>query len=154
LLLELARWTYASVGRFIQPTFEQWELGFLRDREPALEIGSWMRLANAFESFLQSRGRDSKAITPEEARLIIGWLLQGDAAAPATSERIEKTGDAAIKKRLEELNRVEVIGELSEFCDKARPVVPAEFIDRVQDASVRQSLRDLNRRVLASMGSS
>src|SRR5260370_36333342 len=97
------------------------------------ELGIWMRIANALDSFLKSKGQDPKTISENEAKLLIGWLLQGDDAAPAPLEGIAKTEDPAAKKRLEELNCLEVVRELLVFGANATPVVPAEFIDSVKD---------------------
>jgi hypothetical protein len=45
---EVARFTYQAVGHLISPTFEQWELGFLRDSRPERELFLWLVITEAF----------------------------------------------------------------------------------------------------------
>lgn len=44
----LFHWTYKVTGRYIQPTLEQWERGFMFDRDPYLQAQLWMRISFAF----------------------------------------------------------------------------------------------------------
>ncbi len=37
----VARWTYQHLGNLFQPTFEQWEIEFLRHTHPGREIAAW-----------------------------------------------------------------------------------------------------------------
>jgi hypothetical protein len=80
-LLKPARWTYAVVGRFVQPTFEQWELTFLRDLRPERELAIWCKIANAYLAFLAARGRDPQAISLDDAKPLLGALLAISMAA-------------------------------------------------------------------------
>ena len=48
--LVLARWTYQRAGKYLQPTFEQWELGFLRDTYRDNELATWVIVSLALES--------------------------------------------------------------------------------------------------------
>jgi len=50
-LLGVIRWTYSIVGRYVQPSLEQWELGFMRDLHVTQEVIFWHRLAFAFISY-------------------------------------------------------------------------------------------------------
>lgn len=43
------------------PTFEQFEIGFLRDMQPEREIGVWQRIAAAFEAYIASHPEADKA---------------------------------------------------------------------------------------------
>jgi hypothetical protein len=43
------------------PTFEQFELGFLRDMNPDQEVGAWQRIATAFEAFMGNHPEADKA---------------------------------------------------------------------------------------------
>src|SRR5262249_1959648 len=54
-LLDLMRWTYKVVGRYLYPTLEQWELGFMRDRHVEDEVGFWYRAAFAFITYHKRR---------------------------------------------------------------------------------------------------
>jgi hypothetical protein len=55
-LQDAVAWTFKLVGHHIQPTFEQWEIGFMRDRWPDAEIRVWCRIALAFERYHRERG--------------------------------------------------------------------------------------------------
>jgi len=48
-----ARKLYERVGKFLCPTYEQWELGFLRDTHPEREIRIWEWIADHFEKLRQ-----------------------------------------------------------------------------------------------------
>lgn len=50
----IARFTFAALGRLQCPTFEQWELGFLRDAHPVRELMLWLRASIAFKTYLQA----------------------------------------------------------------------------------------------------
>ena len=43
---DLARHIYDACGHLVYPTFEQWELGFLRDSNPVQELTLWAIIAN------------------------------------------------------------------------------------------------------------
>jgi hypothetical protein len=58
-LAALARFSYQRIGNRIYLAYEQWELGFLRDMNPAGEIALWVRMAFALERYA--------AAHPEEA---------------------------------------------------------------------------------------
>jgi hypothetical protein len=52
LLEEIARAIYSKVGHFAYPTFEQWELGFMRDSHPEREILIWENIARTFDLYV------------------------------------------------------------------------------------------------------
>ena len=65
---DLARQLYDICGHFVQPTFEQWELMFLRDGNPARELLHWYIIS---ETFVRLR-RDC----PDEAhRQLLGEIV-------------------------------------------------------------------------------
>jgi hypothetical protein len=45
----VARHTYQIVGHLVKPTYEQWELDFLRDQSPQQELFLWLVISDAFE---------------------------------------------------------------------------------------------------------
>jgi hypothetical protein len=49
LLEEIARAIFSKVGHLVYPTFEQWELGFMRDLHPWREILVWENIARTFD---------------------------------------------------------------------------------------------------------
>ena len=52
VLEKLARAIFAKVGHFVYPTFEQWELGFMRDKQPWREILIWETIARTFDLYV------------------------------------------------------------------------------------------------------
>jgi len=54
-LEDLARHSYQVVGHFLYPTFEQWEIGFLRDANPEREIVLWFVIAEVFKVATKKR---------------------------------------------------------------------------------------------------
>lgn len=58
-----ARALYARVGKFMQPTFEQWELQFLRDLHPHRELFVWEGIAKTFEEFFREHPEGDKRVT-------------------------------------------------------------------------------------------
>jgi hypothetical protein len=65
-LEERAKQLYARVGYMIWPTFEQWELGFLRDLNPESEIAVWEVIADVFDAY--------KAGNPDADKDTLGTL--------------------------------------------------------------------------------
>lgn len=60
---EIARHTFQVVGHLVKPTYEQWELDFLRDQNPEQELFLWLVIAAAFEVAVAERpDLDQKAI--------------------------------------------------------------------------------------------
>ncbi len=53
----IARFTFAVLGHFQCPTFEQWELGFLRDMHPRRELAIWLRFSIAFLRYMQTHSQ-------------------------------------------------------------------------------------------------
>jgi hypothetical protein len=52
LLERIARGIYSKVGHFVYPTFEQWEIGFMRDMHPWKEILIWETIARTYDLYL------------------------------------------------------------------------------------------------------
>jgi len=143
--LEIARWTYEVVGRFVESTLEQWELAFMRDAHPERELGFWARCANAYTKFLKSKDRDPRTISQEEGAFLVSLLVvtgtQGSSFQPSAA--VEEPKDEAVRQRLRELNRPEVFKELGDIFLTCNGRVPREYVNEVEDESVRASLRKL-----------
>jgi hypothetical protein len=82
LLQDISRWTFSVVGRYVVPTLEQWELGFMRDVHVEREVLNWHRLAFAFITYHRRKGLARRS--DDEEKQLIGWLL--DAAADDRDE--------------------------------------------------------------------
>lgn len=59
----IARHTYQVVGHLVKPTYEQWELDFLRDENPEHELFLWLVISDAFEvAVVERQDLDQKTI--------------------------------------------------------------------------------------------
>jgi hypothetical protein len=62
-LERVLRWQYRHVGHLVHPTYEQWELGFMRDANMVQEIALWTRMTwAALESQRRHPERDRDAV--------------------------------------------------------------------------------------------
>jgi hypothetical protein len=77
LLLDICRWTFDVVGRYVVPTLEQWELGFMRDVHAEREVFFWHRLAFAFITYHRRKGLRRR--TDAEEKQLLGWLFDAGA---------------------------------------------------------------------------
>ena len=74
---EIARHTFAVVGHLVKPTYEQWELDFLRDKSPEQELFLWLVISDAFEVALAEHpDLDQKAILGDLIRISAGGPSQ------------------------------------------------------------------------------
>ena len=73
-MLETLKALYDSVGRYMDPTREQWELGFMRDANPAREMEGWSKIAFAWREYhLRYTGGDRLDDVAEKQ--IVGFLV-------------------------------------------------------------------------------
>ena len=84
----LARYSFRRIGHFVHPTFEQWELGFLRDAQPQNEIALWGQIAMAWERYCQQH-------PDEDAKEVFGELVKLSLGEPADSPRQRELLDIA-----------------------------------------------------------
>jgi hypothetical protein len=68
----IVRWSYSIVGRYVVPTLEQWELGFMRDTHiaRAREVLYWHLLSFAFITY--HRRLKIPLRSEEEERMLVG----------------------------------------------------------------------------------
>jgi hypothetical protein len=52
VLEQIARTLYSKVGHFVYPSFEQWEIGFMRDMHPWWELLIWEAIARTHDLYL------------------------------------------------------------------------------------------------------
>jgi len=72
-MLALARFTFDRIGKHCQPTFEQWELMFLRDMHPERELILWTRMAYAFQQYSEMHpDADSEGVQKDLLSLSFG----------------------------------------------------------------------------------
>lgn len=75
-LVDMCRWIYTIVGRYVVPTLEQWEIGFLCDLRPRLQIYDWYRIAHAFITWHARRNLPLRS--PKEEGLLVAMLANLD----------------------------------------------------------------------------
>jgi hypothetical protein len=100
LLEELARAAFAKVGHVVCPTFEQWELEFMRDMHPWQEILIWEIIARTFQLYAAKH--------PEAAKnkRIVGTIVSMSAGhvtenATETDKELRRFyGEACLKRWL------------------------------------------------------
>ena len=61
---------YDDVGRYVQPTLEQWELGFMRDTHPEREVRVWCGIAMAWHIFHKRHTGYERLRDEEEKKLV------------------------------------------------------------------------------------
>jgi hypothetical protein len=98
LLTELARELYGRVGHYAYPSFEQWELGFMRDSHPWREILIWEAICRAYEAYLAKRpeAASDTEIVPALAGLSTGATLEEE---PAKAQELQELLQDAWGKR-------------------------------------------------------
>jgi hypothetical protein len=63
---KVARYTYKVVGSLLKPTYEQWELDFLRNIYPERELSLWILIADAFPKAVKDHPEmDRKAVVDD-----------------------------------------------------------------------------------------
>jgi hypothetical protein len=72
-LLRELKHLYDHVGRYVQPTLEQWELGFMRDEHPEREVSVWRSISKAYTDYKREH-LGGKRVPDKEAGDLIGSL--------------------------------------------------------------------------------
>jgi hypothetical protein len=83
VLTKWARSLYERIGFHLYPSFEQWELGFMRDAQPQREMFVWEAIAAAYETYLKDHpGCDKEIVATTLAGLSAGGTF--DTETPET----------------------------------------------------------------------
>jgi hypothetical protein len=88
LLTKLARELFQRAGHYIYQTFEQWELGFMRDSHPWREILIWEAICRAYEAYLAKHPEAAK-----DAKIIPALAISSGATLekePAKSQELQQ----------------------------------------------------------------
>ncbi len=122
LLEKLARSLFSKVGHFAYPTFEQWELGFMRDKHPWREILLWENIARTFDLYLADH--------PEAAnnKQVVGLIA-------AISTGYASKNETELEKELRKL--------FLEAARKQWTAPPGEPFDFVQDEAMVLQYEDI-----------
>jgi hypothetical protein len=138
----LSRTLFSQVGHFVYPSFEQWELGFMRDKHPWREILIWENIARTFDRYISEH-------PDADGRVVIGSIAAVSAGQAPENE---------IEKELRELylesheKRWDVPpGEPFEFPEGKAVVLQFEDIVDEWDGGVHPNIRRQvdSRRILA-----
>jgi hypothetical protein len=65
-----ARELFYSCGKYLVPTFEQWEVGFCREESPEKELAAWKTIDAAFHRYFADRD-----LTPNLATEVVYQLM-------------------------------------------------------------------------------
>ena len=135
LLEGLARDLFATVGRFVYPTFEQWELGFMRDMHPWRELLIWETVARTYKLYL---GEHPEAVDDNElAGTIVSLSLGVVPENPTEKEKdLHRLYMEACEKRWLPLSE-----EPYEFSPNAATVLEYEDIIDETDARILPNLQ-------------
>jgi len=73
-LLEQIKAVFDVVGRYINTTLEQFEIGFMRDMHPEREVALWCSITAAWLAYHEKHLGD-ETLPDEEERKILGALI-------------------------------------------------------------------------------
>jgi hypothetical protein len=73
-LLEAIRAVYDAIGRYLDTTLEQFEIGFMRDMHPDSEVRIWGRITAAWLSY-HEKFLNNATLPDEEERNLLGALI-------------------------------------------------------------------------------
>ncbi|MGA2258639.1 MAG: hypothetical protein ABSG53_28570 [Thermoguttaceae bacterium] len=98
LLTELARNLFQRAGHYVYPSFEQWELGFMRDMHPWREILIWEAICRAHEAYVAKHpeAANHATIIPALAAISAGATLEKE---PEKSQEMQTLLKEAWGKR-------------------------------------------------------
>jgi hypothetical protein len=145
LLEEIARGIFAKVGHFAYPTFEQWELGFMRDLHPWQEILIWENIARTYDLYLAQHTEDVNSEQIVAAILAVSTGQMPENLTESEKE-LRKTYLEASKKQW-----IPLFGGPSEFSPDQALVLQYRNIIDEWDGGIFPNLRGKEdcRRILA-----
>lgn len=73
--LAVCKYTFDRVGKYVVPTFEEWELGFMRDATPDREIFIWLRISIAMDK-----------LQPDDPKATLAQLVAVSTGVPVPGE--------------------------------------------------------------------
>jgi hypothetical protein len=73
-LLELIRSVYEVVGPYLKTTLEQFEIGFMRDADPASEVAVWCSITAAWSDYHEQH-LDGEVLPDEDEKKLLAALI-------------------------------------------------------------------------------
>lgn len=83
----LCQWTYRKVGKYLHPTLEKWELGFMKDAHPRRELGYWAMAAFCLEDWCKAN--PSRATEQGKRQYICAFARVGVVDPKAIRDPVE-----------------------------------------------------------------
>jgi len=81
ILERIARGIYSKVGHFVYPTFEQWEIGFMRDMQPWKEVLVWETIARTSDLYLAKHpDANLEQVVGKTVSISLGHVSENEAA--------------------------------------------------------------------------
>ena len=134
LLEQIARTIYTKVGHFVYPTFEQWEIGFMRDMQPWREILIWETIARTSDLY-RAKHPDAnlEQVVSKAVSISLGHISENESAM---EKELREFYIEASKKRWMVLAEEPV-----EFPDGNAIVLQYEDVVDEWDGSIHPNLR-------------
>lgn len=134
VLEELARSLFSKVGRFVYPTFEQWELGFMRDEHPWREILIWENIARTFNRYLAEH-------PDADGRDVVGTICSISAGHVSEDETETEKELRSLFKEAYEQRWLPPSGEPFEFPSEGAPVLEYRDVVDERDGAIWPNIR-------------
>ena len=145
LLEEIARFIFSKVGHLVYPTFEQWELGFMRDMHPEREILVWENIARIYDLYV---AQHPDAVNDEQIVSTIAAISTGHVSEneTETEKELRRLYREATKKQW-----IPILGGPFKFPSKQALLLQYRNIIDEWDGGIFPNLRgkDDCRRILA-----
>jgi hypothetical protein len=74
-VLTAIQFSYETVGHYVKPTLEQYELDFMRDAQPEREVAVWLRIAFAWQLYHERYITNTVLSDEQETNLVITLVL-------------------------------------------------------------------------------
>ncbi len=134
LLEQIGRMLYSKVGHFVYPSFEQWEVGFMRDMHPWREILIWEAIARTHDLYLEKHPEtDMQQPVGTIVSISLGHVSEKETAA---EKELRTLFSEACKMRWTALT-----DEPFEFPDGNAIVLQYEDVVDEWDGSIHPNLR-------------
>jgi hypothetical protein len=134
LLERISRLLYEKVGHFVYPSFEQWEVGFMRDMHPWKEILIWENIARTFDAYMAKHvDADGSHVVGNIVAISLGQVAENE---PAMRKELRELYSAAFNQRWTALTE-EPFG----FPDDSAVVLQFEDVVDEWDGGIHPNLR-------------
>lgn len=81
-LVQQIEWVYRRLGPYLSSNLEQFELAFMRDEHPEIEVAIWCRIAAAWSAFRQKYTKCERQSIEGEKRLVAALIAMSMGVDP------------------------------------------------------------------------